>query len=116
MSTPENTTTQNTTTTETPNVETAPETSKLGDMSLDDFMSMDFSDDPKLKDTFSQEHKGLPDYKTILMKHSTEEGRKLISNMRTSYTKKTQELAAARRELELEREQVLREKIGRAHV
>lgn len=118
MPTPNDTTTQTTTTTTTTEApEVKQETNqvedngiRLGDMSLDDFMSMDFSDDPKLKDTFSQEHKGLPDYKTILMKHSTEEGRKLISNMRTSYAKKTQELAAARRELELEREQVLREK------
>lgn len=115
MPTPENTTTQDTnTTTETTN-QVGENTGgqdgvKLGDMSLDDFMSMDFSNDPKLQETFSQEHKGLPDYKTILMKHSTEEGRKLIANMRSSYTKKTQELSEARKQLEMERAQMIREK------
>lgn len=73
---------------------------------LEAFMNEDFSDDPIL----SKEHKNLPDFKTVLSRHTTEEGRKLISNMRADYTRKTQEIASIRKELEAERATIQRER------
>jgi len=96
-----------TTTVETP--ETA-NTSGVDTVSIDDFMSMDFNDDPKLAAVMSQEHKGLKPYKEILLGQTTEEGRKLVSNLRASYTRQTQALAEAKRALQEEREAVAREK------
>jgi len=77
--------------------------SEYAELSLDELLNTDFSDDPIL----GQEHKGLPSYGDIL-KHLPENGRKLIANLRSMTTKKTQELAAARRQLEQERAEVLR--------
>lgn len=79
--------------------------SEYADLSLDDLLNADFSDDPIL----GQEHKGLPAYGDIL-KHLPENGRKLIANLRSMATKKTQELATARVQLEAERAAVQREK------
>jgi hypothetical protein len=73
---------------------------------MEAFMNQDFSDDPIL----SREHKNLPDFKTVLSRHTTEEGRKLISNMRADYTRKTQEIASMRKELEAERATLQRER------
>jgi len=74
-------------------------------MSLDELVGSQYDDHPELKGG----HKGLPDYKKIL-EHLPENGRKLLGNLRASYTTKTQELADARRELEAERAQLLRDR------
>lgn len=75
------------------------------DLSLDELMSADFGDDPVMKGT----HKGIPDYKKIL-EHIPENGRKLVQNLRASYTQKTTELADLRKQLEAERADVMRER------
>lgn len=75
------------------------------DMSLDELVSADWSDHPDLKGG----HKGLPDYKKIL-EHLPENGRKLLGNLRSSYTQKTQEIADLRRQLETERAQLARDR------
>lgn len=62
-------------------------------------------DDPVM----SGEHKGLPPYQDIL-KHLPENGRKLIQNLRSSYTRKTQEIAEVRKQLEAERSNLLRQR------
>lgn len=79
--------------------------SEFAELSLEELLNADLSDDPIL----GQEHKGLPSYGEIL-KHLPENGRKLIANLRSMTTKKTQELADARKQLEDERAEVLREK------
>lgn len=67
-------------------------------ISLEDLINAEFEED----DIMNQEHTGLPHYNEIL-KHIPENGRKLIANLRSAFTKKTQELAAARKEVEAER-------------
>lgn len=74
------------------------------------FMSTDFSDSPAIADVLAKEWDGLPSYKDILNKHTTEEGKKLIANLRSSYTKKTQELAQAKRDLQKKEAEILAEK------
>jgi len=69
------------------------------ELSLDELMNADFGDDPAMQGT----HKGIPDYKKIL-EHIPENGRKLVQNLRASYTQKTQEIADLRRALESERD------------
>jgi Skp family chaperone for outer membrane proteins len=75
------------------------------ELSLDELTGSQYDDHPELKGG----HKGLPDYKKIL-EHLPENGRKLLGNLRASYTTKTQELADARRELEAERAQLVRDR------
>lgn len=75
------------------------------DISLDELIGADFGDDPIMQGT----HKGIPDYKKIL-EHIPENGRKLVQNLRASYTQKTTEIAELRRQLESERAEVLRER------
>jgi hypothetical protein len=75
------------------------------EMSLEDLLAADFSDDPIM----GQEHKGLPHYSEIL-KHVPENARKLVSNLRADATRKTQYLADARRQLDLERAQLQAER------
>ena len=75
------------------------------ELSLDELVGSQYDDHPELKGG----HKGLPDYKKIL-EHLPENGRKLLGNLRASYTTKTQELADARRELEAERAQLVRDR------
>jgi Skp family chaperone for outer membrane proteins len=75
------------------------------DLSLDELTGSQYDDHPELKGG----HKGLPDYKKIL-EHLPENGRKLLGNLRASYTTKTQELAEARRQLEAERAQLQRDR------
>jgi hypothetical protein len=86
------------------------QTSALDQMSIQDLIDLDFSDDPKLADIMSQEHKGLPAYKEILLKHTTSEGRKLIANLRTSYARQQNELHQAKQNLEQEKRAVQLEK------
>ena len=76
-----------------------------GEMSLDDLLDADFSDDPIM----GQEHKGLPHY-TEVLKHVPENARKLVANLRADATRKTQYLADARRQLETERAQLQAER------
>lgn len=73
---------------------------------MDAFMSEDFTGDPIMDTT----HKDLPDYKTILSRHVDENGRKLIANLRSDYTRKTQEIAGLRKQLEAERAQLKAER------
>jgi Skp family chaperone for outer membrane proteins len=75
------------------------------DLSLDELINADFGDDPVMRGT----HRGIPDYRKVL-EHIPENGRKLVQNLRASYTTKTQELAEARRELEAERAQLQRDR------
>lgn len=73
---------------------------------LDSFIKEDFTGDPIMDKT----HKDLPDYKTILSRHVTDDGKKLIANLRADYTRKTQENAEIKRQLEAEREQLRMER------
>lgn len=75
------------------------------ELSLDELVGPDFDDHPELKGG----HKGLPDYKKIL-EHLPENGRKLLGNLRASYTQKTQEIADLRKQLEAERVQLERDR------
>lgn len=75
------------------------------DLSLDELVGADYDDHPELKGG----HKGLPDYKKIL-EHLPENGRKLLGNLRASYTQKTQEISDLRRALEGERAQLERDR------
>jgi len=67
----------------------------LENFNLDSLLNADFSNDEIMSTT----HKGLPEYQEIL-KHLPENGRKLIANLRSMTTKKTQEVAEIRRDLE----------------
>ena len=75
------------------------------ELSLDELVGADYDDHPELKGG----HKGLPDYKKIL-EHLPENGRKLLGNLRASYTQKTQEIADLRKQLEAERVQLERDR------
>lgn len=74
-------------------------------LSLDDLMDADFGDDPIMQGT----HRGIPDYRKIL-EHIPENGRKLVQNLRASYTTKTMEIAELRKQVEAERAAVARER------
>jgi Skp family chaperone for outer membrane proteins len=54
-------------------------------------------------------HRGIPDYKKVL-EHIPENGRKLVQNLRASYTQKTQEISDLRKALEGERAQLERDR------
>ena len=68
------------------------------EIDLDSLINADFGDDPVMQGT----HKGIPDYRKVL-EHIPENGRKLVQNLRASYTQKTQEIADLRRALESEK-------------
>jgi len=90
-----------------PTVETpvvAPE-EEVEDLSLDDLLDSSLDEHPELKGG----HKGLPDYKKIL-EHLPENGRKLVGNLRASYTQKTQELAGMKAQLDAERAALARDR------
>lgn len=72
-----------------------------------------WEDDDIKKDLTSGGHKGLPHVRKILSEYVTPEARKFVGNLKADYTRKTQELAKLRRELELEREAISREKLAR---
>jgi hypothetical protein len=74
-------------------------------LSLDELVGTEYDDHPELKGG----HKGLPDYKKIL-EHLPENGRKLLGNLRASYTQKTQEISDLRKQLEVERAQLERDR------
>lgn len=75
------------------------------ELTLDDLMNADFSEDPIM----GQTHKGLPAYDQIL-KNIPEDARKLVSNLRSMATTKTQELAEMRKQVQSERESLIRER------
>lgn len=77
----------------------------LENFNLEDLLSADFSED----DIMNTTHKDLPSYQEVL-KHLPENGRKLISNLRAMTTRKTQEVAEIRKQLEAERQQLAQEK------
>lgn len=71
---------------------------------IDELINASFDEDPVM----SGEHKiGVP-YQEVL-KHIPENGRKVIQNLRSSYTKKTQEIASIRADLEAQRADLLRQ-------
>jgi hypothetical protein len=74
-------------------------------LSLDELVGSQYDDHPELRGG----HKGLPDYKKIL-EHLPENGRKLLGNLRSSYTQKTQEISDLRKQLEGERAQLERDR------
>lgn len=90
---------------ETPVVETSAPEPEVEELSLDDLLDSSLDEHPELKGG----HKGLPDYKKIL-EHLPENGRKLVGNLRASYTQKTQELAGMKQQLEAERAALARDR------
>ncbi len=78
---------------------------EAADIDLADLVSSEYDDHPELKGG----HRGLPDYKKIL-EHLPENGRKLVGNLRASYTQKTQELSVMRAQLEQERQTLANER------
>ena len=80
----------------------APEVENEVEFSMEDLIAAEFDDQPEMQG----EHKGLPHFSEIL-KNSTPNTRKLLQNLRSSYTKKTQALAAAQKEVAAEREALL---------
>ena len=77
----------------------------LESFNLEDLLSADFSEDEIMSTT----HRDLPSYQEV-MKHLPENGRKLISNLRAMTTRKTQEVAEIRKQLEAERAAVQAER------
>jgi len=71
---------------------------------LDELVGYEFADDPVMQG----QHKGL-NYQEVL-KHIPENGRKVIQNLRSSYTQKTQEIAELRRQVETERQELERQR------
>lgn len=71
---------------------------EVDDINLEELVGPTYDEHPDLKGG----HKGLPDYRKIL-EHLPENGRKLVGNLRASYTQKTQEIAALKAQLEQER-------------
>jgi hypothetical protein len=88
-------------TVETPVVASA----EAEDINLDELVGSAYDDHPELKGG----HRGLPDYKKIL-EHLPENGRKLVGNLRASYTQKTQELATMKQQLDAERAALARDR------
>ena len=78
---------------------------ELEDIDLSELVGAGYDDHPELKGG----HKGLPDYKKIL-EHLPENGRKLVGNLRASYTQKTQELAQLKEQLDQERVALARDR------
>lgn len=93
----------------------ASEVAETEAMSFDAFSSeVDaWEEEDEIKKDLSGGHKGLPDARKILSEYVTPEARKFVGNLRADYTRKTQELARLKRELELEREAIGREKLAR---
>jgi len=67
-------------------------------ISIEALAAADFGEDEIMSGT----HKGLPHYDEIL-RHLPENGKKLIQNLRSNYTQKTQVIAEMKKELEAER-------------
>jgi hypothetical protein len=76
------------------------------DISLDELIGSAYDDHPELKGG----HKGLPDYKKKILEHLPENGRKLVGNLRASYTQKTMEISTLKQQLESERAALARDR------
>lgn len=74
-------------------------------LTLEDLMNADFAGD----EIMSQTHKGLKPYNQIL-ESIPEDARKLVANLRGMATQKTQELADMRRQLEAEKQNLIRDR------
>lgn len=74
-------------------------------LTLEDLMNADFSND----EIMGQTHRGLKPYNQIL-ESIPEDARKLVANLRSMATQKTQEVAEQRRQLEIERQNLLRDR------
>jgi hypothetical protein len=86
-------------------VETAPEDENDYQLTLEELMVADFGEDPIM----SQTHTGLKPYNQIL-ESLPEDARKLVANLRAMATKKTQEVADGRRQLESERANLIKDR------
>lgn len=78
--------------------ETTKDLQNWEDLGLDDLLGEAFNDHEEL----GQAHKGLP-HASEIIKHLPENARKLLGNMRAGTTRKMQELAALKSEIEQER-------------
>jgi len=76
--------------------------------SIDDLLNAAFDEENDPDGVMQGEHKGLPGYSDVL-RHMTSDGKKLVQNLRSSYTKKTQEIADLRRGLETQQAEVQRQ-------
>jgi len=91
----------------TTNVEASDVPAEVVDaFNIDELINASFDNDPVM----NQEHHkiGVP-YQEVL-KHIPENGRKVIQNLRSSYTKKTQEIAAMKADLDAQRADLIRQK------
>lgn len=75
------------------------------ELDLDELIHAEFPDDPAMQGT----HTGLPHYAEIL-KHLPDSARRLVQNLRSSYTQKTQQIAEERRQLDEFKRQVAAER------
>ncbi len=74
---------------------------------IDALIAAKFDNDPVMQDP-QAEHKIGKSYQDVL-KHIPEDGRKVIQNLRASYTRKTQELSAAKADLDKQKEEMNRQ-------
>tara|TARA_R110000787_G_scaffold284982_2_gene399457 strand:- start:16792 stop:17631 length:840 start_codon:yes stop_codon:yes gene_type:complete len=74
------------------------------ELTFDQLLAAEFDGDPVLGT--DEEYTGLPHVSEIL-KHIPENGRKLVANLRADYSRKTQEMAALRKELQREKDNYL---------
>ena len=74
---------------------------------IDALIAANFDNDPVMQDATS-EHKIGKSYQEVL-KHIPEDGRKVIQNLRASYTRKTQELSQMKSDLDKQREEMVRQ-------
>jgi len=77
------------------------------EFTIDDLLDADFSEYEEFADDVN--HKGMRPLKE-LMQHITPDARKHVANMRSMMTRKTQEVADLRRQLETERDQLKSER------
>lgn len=102
--------TDNTDTTDTvENVDTVEETVEETVLTIDDLMGLTAEQFPEFTDDAN--HTGMKPLHEWLQ-HTPEDVRKHVANMRASYTRKTQELAAERKALEALREELMATKEG----
>ena len=86
-----------------PEVEAAPSDA----FDIDALIAANFDNDEVMKDPTAEHRIGKP-YHEVL-KHIPEDGRKVIQNLRASYTRKTQELATMKADLENQKGEMLRQ-------
>jgi hypothetical protein len=74
---------------------------------IDALIAANFDNDEVMKDPTAEHRIGKP-YHEVL-KHIPEDGRKVIQNLRASYTRKTQELATMKADLEKQKGEMIRQ-------